>query len=129
MRWGYGGRWRSCDGEERGGGELNAPRMKNGERRARATLTMDESRNGGERLDSNEIWTRTAMRLRTAVAVRSGRGKARRRWRFRTAGRNGAVGTPARGPDSAFNALERHGAWQPRGNGALLGGLGADSDV
>jgi hypothetical protein len=41
MRWGYGGRQRSCDGEEGGEGELDAPRMKNGERRARATLTVD----------------------------------------------------------------------------------------
>jgi hypothetical protein len=41
MRWGYGGRRRSCDGEEGGEGELDAPRMKNGERRARATVTVD----------------------------------------------------------------------------------------
>jgi hypothetical protein len=47
-RWGYGGRWRSCDGEEGGGGELDAPRTKNGERRARATLTVDECRDGGD---------------------------------------------------------------------------------
>jgi hypothetical protein len=40
MRWGYGGRRWSCDGEEGGEGELDAPRTKNGERRARATLTV-----------------------------------------------------------------------------------------
>jgi hypothetical protein len=40
MRWGYGGRRWSCNGEEGGEGELNAPRTKNGERRARATLTV-----------------------------------------------------------------------------------------
>jgi hypothetical protein len=28
MRWGYGGRWWSCDGEEGGGGELDAPQTK-----------------------------------------------------------------------------------------------------
>jgi hypothetical protein len=41
----------------------------------------------------------------------------------------GAIGTPARGPDSVLKALERRGAWQPRGNGALPGGPGADSGV
>jgi hypothetical protein len=40
MSWGYGGRRWSCDGDEGGEGELDAPRMKNGERRARATLTV-----------------------------------------------------------------------------------------
>jgi hypothetical protein len=40
-----------------------------------------------------------------------------------------AVGTPARGPDSALEARERRGAgaWQPRGDDALTGGLGAES--
>jgi hypothetical protein len=38
---GYGGRQRSCDSEEGGEGDLDAPRTKNGERRARATLTVD----------------------------------------------------------------------------------------
>jgi hypothetical protein len=64
-------------------------------------------------------------------AVGMGRGEARG---FQTAGwnaacRNGAVRTPARGPDSAFNALERRGAWQPHGNGGLPGGPGVDSGV
>jgi hypothetical protein len=40
MKWGYGGRWWSCDGEEGGECELDAPQMKNGEGRARATLTV-----------------------------------------------------------------------------------------
>jgi hypothetical protein len=84
-RWGYGGRWWSCDGEEGGEGEIDAPRKRNGERKARATLTMDETRDGGR------------------AASDSG--------------------------DGAFNALERHGAWQPRGNGALPGRPGADSGV
>jgi hypothetical protein len=51
-----------------------------------------------------------------------GTGEARRRRQrsgdFRTAGRNGAVETPVRGPDNAFNTLERRGMWQPRSNGA-----------
>jgi hypothetical protein len=41
MRWGYGGRQWSCDGEEGGEGELDAPRTKNGERGTRAMLTVD----------------------------------------------------------------------------------------
>jgi hypothetical protein len=41
MRWGYDGRRWSYDGEEGGEGELDAPRTKNGERRAQATLTVD----------------------------------------------------------------------------------------
>jgi hypothetical protein len=40
-----------------------------------------------------------------------------------------AVGTPARGPDTAFNARARCGAWQPCGNGTLPGGPSADSGV
>jgi hypothetical protein len=39
MRWGYGGLWQSYDGEERGGGELDAPRMKM-VRGGSATLTV-----------------------------------------------------------------------------------------
>jgi hypothetical protein len=64
------------------------------------------------------VGTERGEAVRTAAAVRSER-----------RGRNGAVGTPARGPDSAFNALERRGVWQPRGNGALPGGPGADNVV
>jgi hypothetical protein len=69
--------------------------------------------------------TRGAARVHGAGAVGTsavGTGEARRRRQrsgeFRTAGRNGAVETPARGPDSAFNTLERRGTWQPRSNGA-----------
>jgi hypothetical protein len=79
------------------------------------------------------------VRLRTAAAARSGRGEARRGKVVRTAAaarsergrseRRCAVRTPAHGPDSAFNAWVRRGTWQPRGNGALPGGLGADSGV
>jgi hypothetical protein len=57
-RWGYGGRRRSCNGEVGGGGELDTPRTKNGERRARATLTVNEVRDGIERPDSGGIRTR-----------------------------------------------------------------------
>jgi hypothetical protein len=56
MRWGYGGQRRSYDGEGGGGGELDNPRTKNGERRARATLIVDESHDGGEG------WTATGFR-------------------------------------------------------------------
>jgi hypothetical protein len=82
-------------------------------------------RTAGQRWDSDTA----AARLQTAATARSGRGEARRRRRFRTAGRNGAVGTPARGPDSAFNMLERHDAWQPCGNSMLPGGPGAARGV
>jgi hypothetical protein len=60
MRWGYGGRRWSCDGEEGGGSELDAPRMKNGERRALATLTVDKARDGVGRSDSGGRGARTA---------------------------------------------------------------------
>jgi hypothetical protein len=56
--------------------------------------------------------------IRTAAAARSERGRSERRC---------AVGTPTRGLDSAFNAQAWRGTWQPRGNGALPGGPGADS--
>jgi hypothetical protein len=96
MRWGYSGRRRSCDGEEGGEGELDAPRTKNGERRARATLTVDvlataeaaEQRRSG-RSDRDG-------RLRTGRRRgRDERGAVRRRRQrggdFLTAGRNGAA--------------------------------------
>jgi hypothetical protein len=38
-----------------------------------------------------------------------------------------AVGTPARGPDSALKARNRRSTAQPRGDGALTGGPGAES--
>jgi hypothetical protein len=61
MRWGYGGRRWSYDGEGGGGSELDAPRTKNGERRARATLTVDEAYDGVGRPDSGGRGARTAM--------------------------------------------------------------------
>jgi hypothetical protein len=39
-------------------------------------------------------------------------------------GRRAAVGTNTHGPESAFKA--RHGAWQPRNDGALTGGPSAE---
>jgi hypothetical protein len=101
--------------------------MKNGERRARATLTVDESRDGGDgrtamsfghdggvASDSggNAVGTGRGEAVRTAAAARLERGRSERHY---------AVGTPARGPDSAFNARARRGA--------LPGGPGADSGV
>jgi hypothetical protein len=80
MRWGYGGRRRSCDGEEGGKGELDAPRTKNGERRARATLTVNEARDGVGRPDSGGIRTRWR------------RGFGQRRWRGRDGASLGDVG-------------------------------------
>jgi hypothetical protein len=67
-------------------------------------------------------------------AVGTGRGEARRggsdsRSERGRSKRRSAVGTPAHGPDSAFNARAPRGAWQPRSNGALPGGPGADSGV
>jgi hypothetical protein len=46
------------DGEEGGEGELNAPRKRSDERKAQATLTVDETRDGGGRSDSDGIRTR-----------------------------------------------------------------------
>jgi hypothetical protein len=60
MRWGYSGRRWSCDGEEGGGSEIDAAQTKNGERRARATLTVDEARDGVGRPDSGGRGARTA---------------------------------------------------------------------
>jgi hypothetical protein len=70
-RWGYGGRRWSCDGKEGEEGELNAPRTKDGERRARVTLTMDEVCDGVGRPDIGGIRTRR----------RRGFGQRRRRGR------------------------------------------------
>jgi hypothetical protein len=64
-------------------------------------------------------------RLRTAAVRTAVRGaRLSGGWRTRR-GRDGAVGTPTRVPGSTFNALERRGARQPRGNGALPRGPGA----
>jgi hypothetical protein len=38
-----------------------------------------------------------------------------------------AVGTPARGPDSALKARDRRSTAQPRGDGALTGGPDVES--
>jgi hypothetical protein len=62
-------------------------------------------------------------------AVGTGRGEAVRTAATTRSKRHGAVGTPARGPDSAFNTQAWRGVWQPRGNGALPGGPDADSGV
>jgi hypothetical protein len=70
-RWGYGGRRRSYDGEEGGEGELDAPRKRNGERKAQATLTVDETCDDGGRPDSDGIQTRRRCGFR------------HRRWRGR----------------------------------------------
>jgi hypothetical protein len=92
------------DGEDGGEGELDAPRKRNGERKARAMLTVDETRDGGGRPDNDGIQTRRrrgfgqrrqrgrdgARRgeaVRTAAAARSARGRSERRC---------TVGTPAR---------------------------------
>jgi hypothetical protein len=86
MRWGYGGRQRSCDGEEGGGGELDAPRTKNDKRRARATLTVDESHDGG---DGRTVTSFRHGRWRGfGQRRRCGRDRARRGEAVRTAGRN-----------------------------------------
>jgi hypothetical protein len=66
-------------------------------------------------------------------AVRTGRCEARQFRQQRRRGRNGAALSGRRrtacGPNSAFNARARYGAWQPRFNGALPGRPGTDSCV
>jgi hypothetical protein len=86
-----------------------------GQRRASDTDSDMASDSGG-----GTVGTGRGEAVRTATAARSERGRSEQRC---------AVGMPARGPDSAFNARVRHDAWQPRGNGALSGGPGADSGV
>jgi hypothetical protein len=131
MRWGYGGRWWSCDGEEGGESELDAPRTQNSERRAWATLTVDEARDGVGRPDSGGGAASDSGNgvVETGRGGSDSGGGAVGTVRSERRDRNGAVGTSARGPDNAFNALERRSAWQPRGNGALPGGPSADSGV
>jgi hypothetical protein len=72
---------------------------------------------------SGKQWSAARVVRRSATRCRN---TARRR-----RGREVAVGTPARGPDSAFKARStaRRGAgtWQPRGNGTLTGGPGVGS--
>jgi hypothetical protein len=78
------------------------------------TLIVDEARDGVRRPDSGGIQTRrwrgfgqrqrhsqdgVSEAVRTAAAARSER--------------RCTVGTPARGPDSAFNARAWCGTWQP----------------
>jgi hypothetical protein len=83
--------------------------MKNSERRARATLIVD-----------------VLMMAEAVGQWRSGRSDSDGHLQTgRRRGQNSVVGTPARSPDSAFNAMEPRGAWQPRGNGVLPGGSGA----
>jgi hypothetical protein len=62
-------------------------------------------------------------------AWRGGRRRCCRSAGCGTRGREAAVRTPAHGPDSALKARERRsaGVWQPRGDGALTGGPGAES--
>jgi hypothetical protein len=106
--------------------------MKNGERRARATLTMDEL------ATAEDGWTVMGFRHgrwpgfgpgNGAVGTGEARRRRQRRSKNGRSKRRYTVGTPARGPDSAFNTLVQRGAWQPRGNGALLGRPGADCGV
>jgi hypothetical protein len=136
MRWGYGGRPRSYDGEEGGGGELVAPRMKNGERglgfahrgRARDSGGGQTATVGalGQRRSASDRATAWSGRALSGWARRGGARRFRQR---RQRGRNGTVETPTRGPDNSFNTLERHDVWQPCGNGALPGGPGAAHGV
>jgi hypothetical protein len=74
MRWGYGGQRRSCNGEEGGGGELDAPWMKTtrGGIRLRSPWVCSQRR---RRPDSDELRTHTVVWLRTAVAARSERAR------------------------------------------------------
>jgi hypothetical protein len=92
-----------------------------------ATLTVDESRDGGDGRTATSF--RHGRRPGFGQQRRRGRDGARRGGSDSQSERRGAVGTPARGPDSAFNARVRRGTWQPRGNGALPGRPGADSGV
>jgi hypothetical protein len=74
------------DCEEGGEGEIDAPWKRNDERKAQATLTVDETRDGGGRPDSDGIRTR--------------------RWRgFRQRRRRGRDGARRGGSDSGGSAV------------------------
>jgi hypothetical protein len=118
MRWGYGGRRWSYDGEEGGKGELDAPRTKNGETRARATLTVVVLATA-EAAGQRQPWrSDNDGRLRTGR--RRGRGErgeavgraasARALLRRQRRGRGELSGRAAHSPDSGFKPRRRHGA-------------------
>jgi hypothetical protein len=116
------------------GRELDAPRMKNGERRARVTLTVDESRDSGDSRTSTSFGH--GRRRGFGQRRRRGRDGARRgssdsRSERGRSERRGAVKTLARSPDSAFNVRARRVAatwqwcaarWARRGQRRLTGG-------
>jgi hypothetical protein len=111
-RSGYGGRRWSCDGEEGGEGELNAPLKRNDERKARATLTVDETRDGGGRPDSDRIRTRrwhgfVQRRRRSRDGVR--RGEARQFGQRRRHSRNDAALSGRRRVVPTAHLMHGHG--------------------
>jgi hypothetical protein len=105
MRWGYGGRRWSCNGEEGGEGELDAPRTTSGEGRARAMLTvvvLATAEAAGQRWP----WRSDSEgRLRTG------------RWRGRDERRKTAVGRAA--STRALSGRRRRGRGELSGRVAL----------
>jgi hypothetical protein len=89
MRWGYDGQRRSCDGEEGGEGELDAPRMKNG-KRGLGSAHRGRARDGGGGRTATVSFGPGDGAVGTSAV---GTGEARRRRQhggdFWTAGRNG----------------------------------------
>jgi hypothetical protein len=146
-RWGYSGRRWSCDGEEGGEGEINAPRTKNGEGRARATLTVfvlttAEVAGQRRRLGRARTAGHGVFGQRRADTAGRGSGGAREAGRYREAsGRGEALsGRRRRGrgelsrratsyPNNGFKPRHWRSTWQPRGNGALPRGPGAARGV
>jgi hypothetical protein len=115
-------------------------------REGKVSSMLDGRETARGRLGRRSPWTKlaTASDVRTATgfghgggaaldsgdgAVGTGRGEAVRTAAAARSKRRCAVETPTRGPDSAFNAWARRGSWQPRGNGTLPDGPGADSGV
>jgi hypothetical protein len=102
LRWG-GGRGR----------ELDAPRMKNGERRARVTLTVDESRDSGDSRTSTSFGH--GRRRGFGQRRRRGRDGARRGevvWTagHNAAGRNGVALSGRRRVVPTVHLMHEHGA-------------------
>jgi hypothetical protein len=88
-------------------GELDASRKRNGERKARAMLTMDETHDGGGRPDSDGIQTRRRRGFRQRR--RRGQNKVRRGGSDSAGGTvgTGPVGTALRCRDAGARSRQR----------------------
>jgi hypothetical protein len=128
---GSGGRRQSCDGEEEEGAKLNVPRKKSGKKGLGLRSPWTSSRRRRRPDSDGGVLGQHRSALDTDDGAVGKSAREARRWRGSDSGGavGTAVGTPARGPDSALKARERRGmgAWQPRGDGVLTGRPGTES--